>query len=243
MNRRTRARRRSRAGECRLVAAALACAAVTVVGSAKADPLAEVGVSAGLILRNERTGASENPWGISYGPGFGQLVQAKVPLHRYLRFGIYYQRAYHEAEFSASALGPAGTDFDFGSLLALSLGARAEPTLPLTPRLRLSAIIGAGWGRVTSPKMTVKSPGSSYTIYEREAVFVEIPLGLAVYYEVIPQWLAVSAASTYAPNLTQTGSLYENTQFVDSAGVMHHAPTFPRQAPSLTQMFGLLLLL
>jgi len=243
MNRRTRARRSSRAGECRLVAAALAFASIAVVSSAKAEPLAEVGVSAGLILRSEMSGASENPAGVSYGPGFGQIVQAKAPLHRYLRFGIYYQRAYHEAQLPASSLGPAGTEFDFGSVLALSLGARAEPTLPLTPRLRLSAIIGAGWGRITTPKMTVKAPNASYTVYEREGVFVEIPMGLAVYYDIIPEWLAISAAATYAPNLAQTGNLYERLQYVDSAGTMQRAPSFPRQDPTVTTMLGLLLLL
>ncbi len=220
----------------------LAIALCACASPASADPMAEVGVSAGLVLRDEQSAAKKNPSGITYGPGFGQLVDAKIRLHRYLRFGVYYQRSYHEARIPMEVLGPAGTSYDLDSLLTFSLGARLEPTISLSDRFRVAAIIGAGWGRVTSQKMRVTTPDRSFTVYEREGVGVEIPMGLAASFDIIPDWLAITASMVIAPHLAQTGNLFENAQFVDSNGKMQYALSFPNFAPTFTQMIGLTLL-
>lgn len=231
----------------KLAAAFASSSALLIASSSSAQEpprhLAEFGASVGWIQRTAVKDASHNPSQIGYGAALGETVQFKAQLWPWLRLGAYYQRAYHKVEIPTSSLRPPGTEIDLGSMLAFSIGARLEPTLVLTPRLRLWGILGIGWGRMTVGRMKVSVATGSYTVQEREGVLVEAPMGLGGAFHVIPGWLAVTFDTTISPNYAQSGSLHEPTQYVDSSGMMRHTEPMPELSYTFAQMFGVALLL
>jgi hypothetical protein len=205
------------------------------------SPRAELGASAGVVHRV--ASADENPRGIGYNPALGVTVAAVIPIWAWLRIGAYYQRSSHSLDLPVGAVDVAGSSIDLGSVLAFSIGARIQPTLRPTDRLSLWASVGAGWGRITSPRMTVTSPTHQYTVQEREGVFVEVPFGIGGAYEIIARWLCVTLDGTWGPNYAQSGSLYDPIQTVDNQGLLQRSPSMPKVSSTFTQMVGLMLLL
>ena len=84
-------------------------------------------------------------------------------------------------------------------LLSLHNGAKVQPTLNFTPRLRAWLTAGIGWGRFTFPEMTFTENEQEFVVRQRNSVFVEFPLGLGVSYDIIEDWLALEFESTAAP--------------------------------------------
>jgi hypothetical protein len=230
-----------------LIAAGASLPVVVAASFLHAEPTpahkVEVGVSAGWLHRSAKTSTAHNPAGMSYGGAFGQTVQVRLRVANWLRVGAYYQRAYHTIGIPQGGVAPPGAGVDLDSTLAYSIGARLEPTIELSPRVRLWLILGAGWGRLTTPRMKVSSSTNKYTVMEREGVLAEFPMGIGGSFQVIPRWLAITFDTTIAPNYAQSGSLHEPTQYVDDRGVIGHTVPMPEIGATFAQMFGLSLLL
>jgi len=113
----------------------------------------------------------------------------------------------------------------------------------VTESFRISATVGIGWGRMDLDKVDVQEPTRSYTVRKRSGVFVEVPLGLLLAYDIIPQWLAVQAEADVAPLLMQSGSLHGSPPYTDSAGTLQFAGPMPTLTHSVSVLFGLSLAL
>jgi len=204
---------------------------------------ADVGASLGYLHRSVKGGSSVNPLGASYDAAFAQTAHLAIPIFSWMRIGLFFQNAYHGVNIPQGALEPTGSEIDKGTLRAYSIGGRIQPTLAVTRRLSLHLFLGASWGRLSMPRMKVSTSSRSYELPQRTGVFVEVPVGFGAAFEIIPHWLAVTFDSTLAPNMAQSGSLFEQTQFIDSTGKMDHTQPFPQLNLTWAQMFGLSVLL
>lgn len=210
---------------------------------ANATSPAQFGVSAGPVWHTVGKEGDGNLRGIGYDAAMGITVSGRVRVVRWLRVAAYYQRMNVTASIPAGAIDEPAARFDLDPLLCFSIGARLEPTLRVSERAWVWLSAGAGWGRMTSSKLGVTAPDRSYTVSEREGVFVELPFGIGGSFDVIPRWLAASIETTMAPNVAQSGTLFTEAQYVDSRGGMGQSPAFPRFGFTFTAMAGVSLLL
>jgi hypothetical protein len=231
-------------GACR----ALAACVITLLAAPSAHAeehgyKADVAASVGWLNRSTPTDPASNPTGGSYDAAFGQTFQVRAAVTSWMRIGVYHQRGYHKLNLPAGALGSRDSTIDLDEVLAYSLGGRLEPTLVVTPRLRLWLVLGAGWGRMSVSRMHVSTGSRSYTVQKRQGVMVEFPFGFGGSYQIIPGWLAITSDTIYAPNQDQSGSLFERTQYIDSFGTLRHTQPMPVPRSTFSQMFGLALIL
>jgi hypothetical protein len=112
-----------------------------------------------------------------------------------------------------------------------------------TPRSAAWVSIGIAWGRMTVERMKVTAPTRTYTLFLREGVAVEMPLGFGASYEILARRLAVVFETTVSRVTNQSGTLFDRVQYTDSLGRVAHAQPFPTTTSTVTQMFGLSLLL
>jgi hypothetical protein len=123
-------------------------------------------------------------------------------------------------------------------------GLKVAPTLLLSDDVRGWLSAGVGWGRFTFPTMTVTEPGGAiFDVPERNGVFVEIPFGVGLAYEVWPSWLTIEYEATAAPVVGQSGSAHESFQAVDAAGQLRDIGPIGAVEASFVQTLGLSLLL
>lgn len=210
---------------------------------AGAEPQAELSALAGLSVRPAASGNDENPDGIGYGPGLQLSFLARGYVWSWLSAAIYHRRASHELDLPRGAAGLDYQHISMDKLLVYSLGARLEPTYHVSDSFRTWVSLGVGWGRMTLDKVHVQETDRSYTVPERAGVFVEVPLGLGVSYEVVPQWLAIQAEADVAHLSKQSGGLHGSTPYVDSNGSLHFAGPMPTQVVSGSFLLGVSLLL
>jgi hypothetical protein len=232
-----------RAGAAAVAASLLVLAASQASASDPPYYKADVGASIGWVHRSVRQDRAFNPLGASYDAAIAETAHFAIPLFSWVRIGVFFQHCYHGVNIPDGSLEPAGAGIDKGTMRAYSLGARLEPTLAVSRRLSLRLILGAAWGRLTMPRMKVSTTSRSYEVSEREGVFVEVPMGLGVAFEIIPHWLAITFDSTVAPNVAQSGALFGHTQFIDSTGALDHTQPMPQLNLTWAQMFGLSVLL
>ncbi len=175
----------------------------------------------------------------------------------WLRFHPYFIDAHHDIVFpsqglatgSSSGISSAATLTDADgnediSVATFVFGAKIAPTLALSPRARGWISAGVGWGRFEFPLMQVTEPnGKLFEIRERAGVFVEIPIGIGLSFDVIPRWLAVEYEASAAVVLGQSGDAHENVQTVDADGNLRQIGPFGAIEGSFVQTLGLSLIL
>lgn len=207
------------------------------------EPQAEFAVLAGLGVRSASSDDAINPDGIGYDPALQLGFQARGYVYPWLSFALYHLRASHSINLPAGAAGLDYQSIDMGTVFTYSLGARLEPTYPVTDSFRAWLSVGVGWGRMSLDKVTVNEAARSYTIRERTGVFVEVPVGIGAAYEVIPNWLTVQAEADVAHLSKQSGKLYDPTPYVDSNGTVDTAGPFPTQTIAASFFVGAAILL
>ncbi|PIE06250.1 MAG: hypothetical protein CSA75_00500, partial [Sorangium cellulosum] len=222
----------------------LSCHVFTITAAADAtestagkEPQAEVTLLSGLGVRN--VDSARNPDGIGYGPALQWGVQARAFVKPWLNFAIYYLRASHTLALPPSAAGINDTDSSIGDVLTYSLGARLEPSFPVTSNFRTWLSIGVGWGRLNLEKVLVTERERSYHVRDRSGVFVEVPIGLGASYQVLPNWLAIQIEADVAHLSKQSGNLYDPTPYVDSNGNRGFVGPMPIQSYAGSLLFGI----
>jgi len=118
------------------------------------------------------------------------------------------------------------------------LGAAAEPTWGVTPRLRLLAGLGLGWGTgVAAPPPY--HPGGYYSA-RRTATFLDLSGALGGTVDVIPSWVTVSLLLGASLTVEQSGALYRPVQAIpqDPANRIDHYQGLPEFSGSLSALLG-----
>jgi hypothetical protein len=123
-------------------------------------------------------------------------------------------------------------------------GVRFSPSIAFTSRFRGWLTAGFGWGRFEYPRMAAQDPGQAvFSIPERSAYAIEIPLGLGLSVDLIPRWLSIQAELTAAPIVGQLGTAVTTAQAIDAAGKKRTIGPLPDIDASIVQSLGLSLLL
>lgn len=184
--------------------------------------LLEVGPFFGYTLRSSKSDA------ISYlvAPTWGFYARPQVT--PWLGIRLFYRQesipvsvARGGLELPAWPLG--ATDFDQPNLRLRSLGARAEPTWVVSPRLRLSALIGIAWLRYVAPEPVSRGDLKIDTA-ARSAVELNTSLGASVSYDIIPDWFALSLGVTHGFVHNRSGDAYDPVQAFANGGRLFLGP-------------------
>jgi hypothetical protein len=180
--------------------------------------------------------------GVTYDPGPGIGVAARIQVLRWFQVEAVFGWATHDVVYDHGAIGVDG-DIESDFVTSSWLDARLLPTLPLGDRVRLFGIAGIGWGRVELPPVRATDASGTYWVRDRAASFFEIPLGLGGSVELVPRWLSVDLELVAAPNFSEDGSAYVPVQALDGLGHKHEIGPLPRFPVTFVQALGLSLLL
>jgi hypothetical protein len=187
----------------------------------------------------------------SYRPALAWGLHLHWNIFSFLRFSPYFIDAHHSLRFGKGALAVAAerpisatATIDSESVRTFVFGAKFAPTWNLSKRARVWLSAGVGWGRFEFPKIQIVESGQpTFDVNERDGVFVEVPVGLGVSFDVIPRWLAVEYQFSAAPVLGQSGNAHEAVQAVDPDGTVRNVAGFGAIEASFTQSIGLSILL
>jgi len=208
----------------------------------------EIGADAALISRPFATTKAEN---IRYDTAIGWGIHVNWKLVSWLRFHTYFVDAHHDlrippgafASDAANSVSSSSAVSD-ATVRTFAFGAKLAPTWQFTSRARAWISAGIGWGRLNFPNMTVTEPaGESYDIRERDASFVEFPIGVGIAYDVWPRWITIQYAASGAPVIGQSGSAHEPFQAVDADGQLRDVAALGAFDASFVQTLGLSLIL
>ncbi|MEO7330750.1 MAG: hypothetical protein ABI193_19395 [Minicystis sp.] len=205
----------------------------------------EIGADLAVVVRpgsRDPTGLS-TPIRLRPAPAWG--IHLGWQVLRYLHFSGYFIGAAHELDqLPPGSFGQTGVVFASETAHTYVFGARVMPTYPFTDRLRAFAIAGAGWGKIAYPRLQVtEGAHPPFTIHERNAYLVELPVGLGVSYEIIPHVLNLDLSFTGAFLLSQQGEALQKSQAIDYAGKKRSVGAAPELDGSFVQTLGVSLIL
>lgn len=209
----------------------------------------EIGPDIALVNRFGSNDAEGQPTGIRLKPAVGLGVHARWEIFDYLRFSAFFVHAEHELALQTGALaqpGPITAEPREGgapTVRSLALGARLAPTLPLGDRARSWLSVGVGYDRFDFDRMRVSDPGGEFTVRERGASYVEIPLGLGVSFDIIRRWLTIELETSGAFVLGRGGDATREGQAIDAQGRRRTIGALPQTRGSFVQTLGLSLVL
>jgi hypothetical protein len=184
---------------------------------------------------------AKQPTPVRFAPHIGFHINLSWQVFRYLRFTGYLVEHDNPIDLPQGSLGQPGK-ITGPSVHAYTFGVRFSPTLPIGSRLRLWATAGAGWGRLEYGRLTVtEQTGMPFTLRERAASIVEVPLGLGASVMIIPRWLSAHIELTGALVPSQIGDALESAQAIDGAGKMRNIGPMPRLDAHFVQTLGLAL--
>lgn len=192
-----------------------------------------LGADIGLVARTAKGD------GISYRPGITAGVHADLPIVSWLTLSTFYLYARESVKLDSSA--PFGTGAPIsisGALTSYKLGARLEPTWGFDPRTRAWISVGAAWGVLSYPLLTVHE-GDSYAIAPPDHPFVEIPFGIGGDYEVIAGWLSVQANAAFGVTVFEQS--IPPVQSLRQSGVVISSNGLPGFSNSFTALAGAVL--
>jgi len=200
-----------------------------------------VDIGAGVALVQRVAAGQTTPEFVRYPAAVGVGLSARVDVWRYLRASLYVVRASTVTDLAPGALGLPGDPGEV-TLTNYSFGLRLSPMMPLGPRARAWATLGAGWGRLEAGRFEVVNGGSTYRVRERAFSFVEFPMGLGCSIDIVKNWLAVEFEATAAFHAAQRGTARENGQTIVNGQRTAVLP-FPEIAVTFVETIGLALIL
>lgn len=190
----------------------------------------------------ESTEGTETTSQVDYAPTVGVDVAMRFPIFRYLEAGVGATFAMPTVAYDHDALGLDGY-YDGGALARVQGEIRLYPTLPLTDRVTLFAIVGAGFGRLEFPAVEVEAPRlGTTTIAARGASFFDFPIGVGASFTLVPRWLSLELSLDVAPMLLKDGDAFVPVQAIER-GKKVHASALPKIDATYRQTLGLSLLL
>lgn len=191
-----------------------------------------LGAYVGLVAR------SANANGFSYAPGFAFGAHLDVPFVRWLSLSFHYLHASQSVSVDGqAAFGTPGAVGVSDSLSSYELGARLQPTLSIGDRAAVWLNLGAAWGVVNFPTLSVPAP-DPYVLGTPHHTFVEFPLGLGGQWEFVPQWLAVQANATFGVLVDDSAP---PVQSVTQAGLVVYTRALPGFSRSFVSTIGVVL--
>jgi hypothetical protein len=205
----------------------------------------ELGPDFGVALR-----PADDRGPVKYSAAFVWGVHARVELAPWLAIRPWVRHAAHPVSIATGGLAMPGdldlarTSFTQSALSLWILGMQLEPTLVVTPRLRLWSGFGAYWARVEAeaPKASLDTcvPGRDCTIQtaKRSGVLLDLMSSLGVTFDVVPRWLAATATVEYGFETQHSGGVFEPVQAFEG-GQMHHLSGLPGMRASMTALLGL----
>lgn len=196
----------------------------------------EVGVNVGMVSRPADGDAVTYTPGLSYG-GF-----ARVEVLPWLAVRTAARIESSTASPRGGTLGIAGAHFPDADLVRPYLSASVEPTWSPIARLGLWLGVGVGWGRTVCPSLR-SVDASNVVVPSRAAVFVDFPLSLGARFEVIPDWLTLSASASVSFLSSQSGRLVEPVRTPDQTGQLATVSAFPELGSSFSALAGIAVLL
>jgi hypothetical protein len=209
----------------------------------------EIGADLALVSRVGSNDAAGQPTGVRLKPAVGLGLHARWEIFDYLRFSAFFVHAEHELALQAGALGQPGPltaeprEDGAPTVRSLALGARLAPTLPLSERARSWLSVGIGYDRFDFDRMRVSDPRGEFTVRERGASYVEIPLGLGVSFDIIRRWLTIELETSGAFLLGEGGDATRDGQAIDAQGRRRNVGALPQTRGSFVQTLGLSLVL
>lgn len=184
---------------------------------------------------------------VTYGPTVAWGIYARPEIRSWLGVRLYYREesipvTVDEGGFDTAASDFGKTDFEQDNLHLRSLGALAEPTWVVAPRLRLKALLGIAWLRFTAPAPSSEGEVSEIQTAKRNAVELDYICGLGASFDLIPNWFAVGASFTYGIASQRTGNAHQEIQAF-SGGRRYSLGPLPRfdGVTDLLFNFGLIL--
>lgn len=225
----------------------------------------EVGADAAFVMRPFHNGKVDSP--ISYEHAVAWGLHAHWSVLPWLRLTPYFLDVHHGLDIPQGALAapprPRSIDPSWvvsdATVTTFVFGLKIQPTYEFTDRLRAWATFGVGWGRFRYPEMNVSTdrrydPNDPpeegeegfediFVIRDRASVFVELPIGLGVSFDIIDRWLAIEFESIAAPITGQSGTAHEIFQAVDAEGNTRDVGPFGAVQASFVQALGLSLIL
>lgn len=182
--------------------------------------------------------------GVGYGAGFAWGVHARIEIAPWMGFRVSFTQSSQPVTVPDGALGlPAGTHIDQPDLSLLLLRVRLEPTWVVSPRLRLWAGVGAGWGRISAPALTTSGTLSGIRSARRSGVMLEFAGELGGSFDVIPNWLTASLMLSGGVLTNETGEVFTPSQAFTSDGHRIQLDGLPHFGSSLSALLGVGVLL
>ncbi|WP_438005697.1 hypothetical protein WME89_44630 [Sorangium sp. So ce321] len=182
-------------------------------------------------------------------PAIGVGVHARWEIFDHLRFSAFFVHTEHALALSRGALAQPGAitaeprEDGAPSVRALALGGRLAPTLPISERARAWLSVGIGYDRLFVGRMRVSEPGGEFTIRERGASYVALPLGLGFSFDLIQDWLTIELETSGAFLLGRGGDATRAGQAIDAQGRRRIIGPLPQAQGSFLQTLGLSLVL
>jgi hypothetical protein len=218
-----------------LAVLAFALASLGAVRAAvAADPDVELGPDFGAARRVAASG-----YGVTYDAAFAYGAHIQVPIARLLRFTAYYARIAQRIDMRPGALGIGAPVSPKDELDSYVIGARLQPTVHLSSRLRLWLDLGAAWGVMTSPVLHVDA-AAPYEVGRHPEAFAEFPFGAGGEFDWWPERAGVTVDVT--GGLISGGfDQADRLQTIDASGRLVAVPPLPSFSSSWSATLGIVL--
>ncbi len=188
--------------------------------------LLEVGPYFGFTLRPSEDAR------VSYAPALTWGAYIRPEVTSWLSLRLYYRQesipvTVRRGGFEVPEYPLGATDFQQPNLRLRSFGARAEPTWVVNPRLRLMGILGLAWLRHVAQEPTSSGDLDVQTA-SRAAVELNTMVGVGASFELIPNWMVLSASVTYGIATNRSGTAYEEPVQAFAGGERLYLETLPK---------------
>jgi hypothetical protein len=192
--------------------------------------------------RTEKTGD-----GVSYDNTLAPGLLIRLSLAPWLRVSGHYERALHALNLPEGALGlrdKGATVEPSEALHITTISGYLHPTLNLGERFHLLGSVGIGWSSVVAPRIQITQPsGTVTTLRLRTGVFLEVPVGASIVWDVIPGWVTLSYEAMYAPTFGSSGDAFSKDPYVNPQGAIDVVGPLPVVYGSFNQLLTVALAL
>jgi opacity protein-like surface antigen len=166
-----------------------------------------VGGFVGVVSRPSSSDSFHYKAGVAYGGYF------RPEIFSWLGIRLYYRKEFIPVDVEPGAFNFAGLtpdlSFEQPPLNVTSLGFRVEPSWVVHPRFRVLGVLGLSWLRFVAEMPT--APGFDLRA-DRAGVELNWGVGAGASFDLVENWIELSAVWTYNFVASQSGSAYEPIQ-------------------------------
>jgi hypothetical protein len=204
----------------------------------------ELGVDFVWLARPFAKGLVDSP--VRYKPYPALGFHLRWEIFRWLQFSPYFVWGEHPVHIPPGSLSTSSPNtvrrdavIDSFKVSTFAFGAKVAPTWPIRKGWRLWLSAGVGYGRFGFHNMKVTEGNKSYDLPNRDGVFVELPVGLGISYDVLPRWLVISYEASGAAVVGQSGPAHTTDQAVDADGKVRDVGPVGAIQASFVQTLGI----